>query len=304
MTKFYIVTPTYNSFAWLQGCIRSVYDQAGDDVHIHHHIQDARSSDGTVAWLEEWQREHQGQLNYHFTFITEKDEGMYDAINRAWALLPEDADIVAHINSDEQYQAHALARVAQEMKNSASADILLGSYIILDSQYQYICHRRPIIPRKIASWMNCVCITNSTFYRASSFRKHSIAFDTKWKCSGDLVLFYQLVCKELRFQCIDVITSTFLCTGDNLAWSSKAHAEWRDFHRDTPQLIMTSNLIIYRWTNLKRLVADCFYTRPSVYSTYELDSPHISTYRIMKPTSRWGARMVAEKGACCKREHT
>src|SRR6185503_20829123 len=68
-----IVTPSYRNSAWLRLCIASVADQAG--VKVEHLVQDAESDDETRNWLAQDPRVK--------AFI-EKDQGMYDAINRGW----------------------------------------------------------------------------------------------------------------------------------------------------------------------------------------------------------------------------
>ena len=82
--KFYIVTPTYNSLNWLRCCIKSVADQVCEDVEIHHHVQDGCSTDGTPLWLEQWREQSLSIVGYKFTYDSEPDKGMYDAINKAW----------------------------------------------------------------------------------------------------------------------------------------------------------------------------------------------------------------------------
>jgi glycosyltransferase involved in cell wall biosynthesis len=127
--KFYIVTPTYNSLAWLERCLRSVADQAETGVEVHHHVQDGGSTDGTAELLADWQQKHAGAVGYTFTFESTKDAGMYDALNKAWEKMPAEAEVTAHLNSDEQYLPHALRGVAAEFarRRGASVAVLTDS---------------------------------------------------------------------------------------------------------------------------------------------------------------------------------
>jgi hypothetical protein len=52
--------------------------------------------------------------NYSFSWESEKDDGMYDAINRSWDRAPADTDWLGHLNADEQYQLGTLALIARE----------------------------------------------------------------------------------------------------------------------------------------------------------------------------------------------
>lgn len=288
--KCYIVTPTYNSLHWLPRCVRSVASQVGGEVQIHHHVQDGGSSDGTVEWLRNWCNSHSGQEGYTITFASGKDAGMYDAINKAWDCMPDDAILTAHLNSDEQYLPGALAEVLRYMNAKPEVDVLLGTYIIVDAENEYICHRRPVIPRAWSSWLNCACITNSSFYRADAFRRLAQRFDTKWRCVGDLVFFRDLIRRRVRFDTIPVITSLFVCTGDNLAWTETAHREWLALHDGVPWLLLKCNGFIYRWVNFKRRVVNIFSKQPKQFVAYNGDCETPIKYPIVKPTVIWKRR--------------
>ncbi len=285
--KFYIVTPTFNNLNWLEACVRSVRDQANGSLTVHHHVQDGGSSDGTPEWLETWQRQNADCVDYQFSYESKRDEGMYHAINLAWEKMPADADYMAHLNSDEQYLPDALAEIAPYFDKHPHADVLLGTYIILDKDLEYLCHRRPVVPKLWSSWLNCACITNSSFFRASSFRAHEVRYNTRWKCVGDLVFYRDLIAQGARFATIPVVSSTFVCTGENLAWTKKAHDEWLALHPDVPSLNRRFFIPAYRWVNFKRRVADLFLASPREYALYHEAAEERSTHPIHSPTVRW-----------------
>lgn len=285
--KFYIVTPSYRAISWLPRCVRSVADQVRCGVEVHHHVQDGGSDDGSAEWLADWQAGHADVAGYTFTYASSPDEGMYDAINKSWHRLPEDATITAHLNADEQYLPGALAEVASWFSRKTDADILLGIYIITDAENQYTCHRCPVVPKLWSSRLNCTCITNSSFYRASSFRRFSPQFDTRWKCIGDLLFFRELLVLGGRFATIPVFTSLFVCTGENLAWSDQASKEWKDLCSYEPRWYLLANHLIYRWVNFKRRVVAMGIKAPSAYEVYASDLPERMKYAITRPTVIW-----------------
>lgn len=296
--KFYIVTPTFNNWSWLQDCIQSVADQATEDLHVHHHVQDGGSSDGTAEQLAAWQEANAERKNYSFSYVSGKDAGMYDAINLAWAQMPEDTDFTAHLNSDEQYLPDTLAQVVQYFKRCKRAEILLGSYIILDAELRYIAHRRPVTPQYWSSVLHCNCITNSTFYRASAFRKHKIAYNTRWRIVGDLVLYRELLEKKMRFKTIPLMTSTFVCTGENLAWTRKCWEEWSTIVKEAPRLYQRLDKIPHYWVNACRRLSNYFLPIPQSYSIYYKGEAERRLVNILKPTCRWKSRRKAHEGSC------
>lgn len=220
---------------------------------------------------------------YKFTFSSKRDNGMYDAINRAWDLLPEDADVTAHLNSDEQYLPGTLKQVAQMFEPRRKSDILLRTYIVVDRKNNYVCHRRPVMPRACLSWLNCTCITNFSFYRASFFRQKQPRFDTSWRNIGDLVFFHQLAEEKVSFSTIpDVVTSAFVCTGENLAWAASAIEERARWESEVPCALVILNGLIYRWANFIRNLVGYLCKCPLSFSIYDYNGRGV--HLVINPT--------------------
>ncbi|HKZ80578.1 MAG TPA: glycosyltransferase, partial [Pyrinomonadaceae bacterium] len=55
MHAHYIVTPVRNAVQTIDATIWSIVSQAGD-IHIHYHVQDGQSDDGTLEKIEAWAR--------------------------------------------------------------------------------------------------------------------------------------------------------------------------------------------------------------------------------------------------------
>lgn len=292
--KFYIVTPTFNALPWLQRCVRSVADQVVDGVEVHHHVQDGGSADGTPAWLDAWQRGHLGVPGYTFTYESAKDAGMYDAINIAWEKMPADAFITAHLNSDEQYLPDALKGVADTFLRFSTAEIVLGTYIIVDAESRYICHRRPVKPARWRSQTVCEIITCSCFHRVDVFREHGIRFNTSYKALADMVFYRSIVAAQPVF-CVQpgLLTSVFTVTGENLAWSAGADKEWKREMAALPWYVSRSHGISYRISNLLRRFADWFTPAPGNYSIYMPEQEVRRLISVNHPTAHWGMRTVS-----------
>ena len=294
--KFYIVTPTFNALSWLERCVRSVADQAGAGVEVHHHGQDGGSGDGTPAWLEAWQREHQDIPGYTFTYESGRDAGMYDAINLAWEKMPSDAAVTAHLNSDEQYLPGALKGVAAAFETHARAEIVLGTYVIVDADSRYICHRRPVQPARWRSQTVCEIITCSCFHRADAFRRHGIRFDTRYRALADLV-FYRDILNSKPCFCVQagLVTSSFTVTGDNLAWTDRSQREWDNEMKSLPWYVSGRHGIAYRVNNLLRRIADARCEAPHSYSIYMPGGETREERAIKCPTAHWGMRTVSSE---------
>ena len=119
MTTIYICTPCYNSVKTIDRTITSVIFQSGN-FNIHYHIQDGGSTDGTINVLESWQRRIANKeiplhcLNLVFTFASEADSGMYDAIVKSFdKLAPDSHSWMGWINSDDILNPGIFALLAE-----------------------------------------------------------------------------------------------------------------------------------------------------------------------------------------------
>ena len=293
--KFYIVTPTFNSLNWLRCCIRSVADQVRENVEVHHHVQDGASTDGTPEWLQMWKEQHSDVPGYSFTYESLPDDGMYDAINKAWEKIPYDADVTAHLNSDEQYLPNALCGVASELLKHPDAEVAISTYIVVDSQGRYICHRRPVEPRKWISRTVCEIITCTCFHRVEPFKRHNVRFDSRWRSIADVVFYRDLVNAAPKFLIIpNHITSVFAVTGNNLQWSLTSQNEWSDLMSVEPSHVRKRHAFAYRWSNLKRIIRDKFCCPPVEFCIFAPDNPERSCAKIKHHMCRWQNRTRGE----------
>src|ERR1022692_389503 len=110
-----IVTPSFNQIEWLRLAVASVADQ--DGVDYEHIIQDG-GTDGVAKVLES----EFGNLGRRLRVFVEKDEGMYDAVNRG--LSRARGDICAYLNCDEQYLPGALSHVVSVFQRNPQMDVL------------------------------------------------------------------------------------------------------------------------------------------------------------------------------------
>lgn len=293
--KFYIVTPSFNALHWLQGCVRSITDQVGETVQVHHHVQDGGSSDGTQTWLEAWQQEHADTPGYQLTFESGKDAGLYDAINIGWRKLPDDADIVAHLNADEQYLPDVLAAIASEAEKHPDVDLFTTAHIILDKDNRYICHRRPAFPNKFFSSLLTQIITNTCFHRAEGFRKRNIYFDCSYRSLGDLLFFRDVMNTNPRVKRLPwLFGSTFVVTGSNVSWTDISRKERERIEADMPSWKSSLLPLCIKISNGLCRLSDALNNPPGEYSIYDGVEEKRTVRSIVSPTASWKMRSEGE----------
>jgi glycosyltransferase involved in cell wall biosynthesis len=101
-----IITACYNSSATVRDTLNSIAAQ--DYKQIEHIIVDGASTDDTLKIVDEFA--HVARV------ISEKDKGIYDAMNKGIALAK--GDIIGILNSDDVYTGNdVISRVIKEFEN-------------------------------------------------------------------------------------------------------------------------------------------------------------------------------------------
>ncbi len=101
-----IVTISYNSGATIRQTIESVLNQTVPCKEYF--VVDGQSTDQTVAIAEEY-REKFAQKGVDYRIRSEKDRGLYDAMNKGIAMTS--GTLVGLINSDDWYEPEAVETV-------------------------------------------------------------------------------------------------------------------------------------------------------------------------------------------------
>lgn len=121
--KLSLVTPCYNSAAYLEETIQSVLSQ--NVPYLEYVIIDGGSKDGTVEII----RRYEDRLAF---WLSEPDRGQTDALNKGFPRLT--GDIVAFINADDVFVPGALTRVLAAFEKSPETDIVYGGVEWIDAQ--------------------------------------------------------------------------------------------------------------------------------------------------------------------------
>ena len=292
--KFHVVTPSYNQVNWLRCCIASVRDQANPGrVEIHHHIQDACSTDGTIDMLRAVAENIEDHSSYSISFISEADGGMYDAINRGWRAASSDTDVVAHLNCDEQYLPGALMNVATAFDQSPRADVLLADIIVVDETGDYVCHRRSLKPHRMFSRFCCAGSTASTFQRVAVTREKNVFFDTSWRNLGDKVWYNMLHRAGIQFAIANIPVAVFAVTGENLNWTNEGLREKKRYEDEYQFGSMMPSQIVSKINACRRIVKEWQLQPPAEYAVYDKGAVERRVHRIDRPRSLWHKKWPA-----------
>jgi len=117
--KISVITPVFNGEEMIESCIESVLGQ--DHRSKEHVIVDGGSKDKTVEIIKK----------YQVKWLSEKDEGLYDAINKG--IKMSTGDIICFLGSDDMYShSNVYREVSNKFEANPGIDIIYGDMIFVD----------------------------------------------------------------------------------------------------------------------------------------------------------------------------
>lgn len=120
--KISIITITYNSASTVEETIKSVASQ--DFPDIEYIIVDGLSKDRTLEVVNRYS-------NHISKMVSEKDNGLYDALNKGIGLAT--GDVVGMLHSDDLYaDNNVISRVAQKFASDPSIEAVYADLVFVD----------------------------------------------------------------------------------------------------------------------------------------------------------------------------
>ena len=119
--KVSIITVSFNSAKTIADTIESVLSQ--DFPEIEYIIIDGNSSDDTVKII----RQYENRIS---KWISEKDQGMYDAMNKGIAMAT--GDVIGILNSDDVYMNTHVISNLMALLEKKKAQVVFADLILVD----------------------------------------------------------------------------------------------------------------------------------------------------------------------------
>lgn len=119
--KFSIITTSFNSVKTIEDTIRSILVQ--NYPNIEYIIIDGGSTDGTLEVINKYK-------NKIFKIVSERDSGMYDAMNKGIKLAT--GDIIGILNSDDVYISNEIIKIVANRFQEGGSDCVWGDLVYVD----------------------------------------------------------------------------------------------------------------------------------------------------------------------------
>ena len=199
--KFSIVTPIYNGEKYIAETIESVLSQEGD-FEIEYIIQDGQSIDNTLSIIKSYDEKLRIGIfpikcnDVTLNWYSEKDTGMYDAINKGFARAS--GDIFAWINCDDFFSPAAFSKISQVFMAYPEVLWLKGITVIMNNPETGMlthqpCHlfRQDWIEKGIYGRYLYFINQDSVFWRKELWQKAG-PINSELKLAGDYYLWVNM----------------------------------------------------------------------------------------------------------------
>lgn len=167
--KISVITVSYNSEKTISETIESVLNQTYNNYEYV--IVDGMSSDATVCIAENYIDKF-AEKGIPYKIISEKDNGIYDAMNKG--IDNSDGDIIGIINSDDYYCTDALEKVAKFYEKE-KFDLMYADLRVFGENKEFIKHSKSDKKFKTRHWNH-----PTTFVTRNVYNHHKYACESMY----------------------------------------------------------------------------------------------------------------------------
>lgn len=274
--KITIITVCHNAAKTIQQTIESVVEQ--DYGNIEYIIVDGRSTDDTPAIVSRYKQ-------YVAKYIYEKDDGIYDAMNKG--IQAATGDYIQFIGADDcLYDRSTISRVVACMK--PGIDIFSAARLSVDEKY--LCEVKAGNEKARMNSGDLPWMPHTGVFVKSGLMKKML-FDTHYRIAADmkflLAAYYD---EDILFQYVDFPVAYFSLGGVSMRY--KAAAE-----RENQQIFQELHLLQYPYAkqresflekvkDVMRVALDCAGLLGWLRCRFGAWSPHACSHRVC----RWCGR--------------
>ena len=210
--KLSIITVCYNSEKTIERTIKSVITQ--DYTDYEYIIVDGGSTDGTIDIIRKYSP-------YITRWISEPDEGIYDAMNKGIQL--SSGELIAFINSDDWYVEGAFKAVANCYSDNGEYDLIYGDvFQIENGEKQEVSYKKSDLKQL---YVRFFIIHQAIFVKNSLMKAY--LFDTEYDVAADYDFVLKLYKSGRVFYHLDRPIVYFSPGGYSNANSAKLASEYK-----------------------------------------------------------------------------
>ena len=176
MKKVSLLVTVYNAEENLAATLQSIEEQVYQNIEVV--IVDGGSTDGTVALIRQFENRTADRAGLSLRWVSEKDQGLYDAMNKAYRLST--GDIIAVCN-DRLCEPEAVSSLAAAVEAGGEGCVGAHSDLVY-VEGERIIRRWHMGEGKLSQgWMPG---HPTLFLKREIYEKYGL-YDTSYRCAAD-----------------------------------------------------------------------------------------------------------------------
>ena len=192
--KFSIITVCFNAEKTIERTINSICSQ--NYKNYEYLIVDGKSTDNTVSIVEKY-----AEQNNNIKVISEKDRGIYDAMNNG--IILSRVELILFINADDWLEDNILNTLSQFMESNNDIDCMYGNINrILDDKR--IIHSVPSNNIKHDMIKGMPMFHQGMVVKKDVYKSLGM-FDLKFKIAGEWDFVCRLIKSNYKLKYIDEV---------------------------------------------------------------------------------------------------
>lgn len=211
--KITIVTICYNSEEFIADTIKSVLSQTYSN--IEYFIIDGKSTDNTLKIAVTYKTDSRLKI------ISEKDKGIYDAMNKGISLAS--GDFIIFMNSGDKFYSSTIINDIFSAGYPCDSKIIYGDVEMVYQNYKKKYKSLPI--KKLTYRM--VFSHQSVFVSTDLLRKYG--FNLNYKIGADYDFFYRIYFNEPRYIFYNVGKIVSICNATDSLTQRRQFALWKEY---------------------------------------------------------------------------
>ena len=200
--KFTVVTVVFNGKEVIAKTIESVLNQT--NAPFEYLIFDGKSTDGTLEIVNSY-KEKFAQKNIRYSVVSEKDTGIYNAMNKG--VKAATGDFISFLNAGDWYEPDALQNINQ-FYDEEDFELTYGglNYINPNGSITVKMSKYDMFPITSRHWNH-----PSMFLKREIYQKYG--FDERFRAYADFHLYTKLRKTDIKIRVIPKIITNFPADG-------------------------------------------------------------------------------------------
>jgi glycosyltransferase involved in cell wall biosynthesis len=175
--KLSIITVVYNAEKFIEETINSVISQSYENIEFL--IIDGKSKDNTLEIIDKY-------MNNISILVSEKDSGIYDAMNKGMKLAH--GDYVTFLNAGDTYiDKNTLKKIFNQVNDDV--DVIYGDYIAILNNKKVDKKAKPFIRENLFKYVTSTVCHQAIFVKRDIYPSYSLSYTLK----GELDWYFNIL---------------------------------------------------------------------------------------------------------------